>query len=112
MFLTGLFSGSFAVLFKLLNCIQRYFLADKKSRIIYFFSAFISSILLTPFCFSKAYRKLLMFFTLALAFECLFKMAFSKHKKKPVNKFEENYMQINDPVTGRVVNRSVTPEER
>lgn len=72
-----------------------------------------TSLPLLMLCFSKPYRMILMFFALALAFECIFKLLFlNRTQKQKINKFYTNYLQVKDRRTGETINRYVPPEQR
>ena len=82
----------------------------KPPKFMHFISGFISALVLVPYCFTYPYRKIGVFFLLALAFDCLFKLCFKSKEVKKVNKFHTNYVQIKDPKTGKILkNRYVPP---
>ena len=79
----------------------------------YFVSGLFASLPLVALCFSKPQRMILMFFALALAFECIFKLLFlDRGQQKVPNQLGTNYIQVKDPTTGETINRYVPPEHR
>ena len=63
-----------------------------------------------PICFTKPYRKLLTFFSLSLAFECIFKLILSKKQKPSINNFDRNYVSVTE--NNQTVNKFVPLVER
>lgn len=104
--LSGLFSASFAVVFKLLICyIKHNIFEGRKKKFTYIFSATVSSYILALVFFTKPYRKILLNFALALVFDCLFKLIVSPDRSlAPKNDFHTNYVAIKDPDTGQSIN--------
>ena len=78
---TGIFAVLYGTFCSIFNCILRHTVyKGQNSKFIDFISGFISSTVLLRVCFSKPYRKIVMYFTTALAFDVLIKLLFNKHK--------------------------------
>ena len=105
------FVSALGAIINFLNCVTKHNLYGEKSKVINFLSTFFASLILASICFTKPYRKMLVFFALSLAFDCIFKLLFKTREKKIVNKFQTNYVKIKDP-NGVTKFRYVPPEYR
>lgn len=83
---SGIFAAALGALINFINCVIRHHMKGQSGKQ-YFFSGFIASLVLAPICFTKPYRKMIVFFVLSLAFDCIFKLMFKAREKKIVNKF-------------------------
>lgn len=92
---TGLFASSVGTVYKFLNCLMKYllFFNNKEAqKYQHFLSGFWASFILLPLFLPRPYRKMLCYFGLALAFECIWKLLVYRHDNgPPKNKFEQRY---------------------